>query len=101
MFTASLSTLFPKENTHPASQAYFVCWFAVVMLLKLIFYAEKEAQAGSLALVRFPEAGPAALPIREAGPGGLGFSSWPGVCRLHQRLCPAVCPVRSRVQRVL
>ncbi|KAM7231381.1 hypothetical protein CapIbe_017826 [Capra ibex] len=40
----------------------------------MIFYAEKEAQAGSLA----PEAGPAALPIREAARGGLDLRAGPG-----------------------
>lgn len=44
------------------------------MLLKIIFYAEKEAQAGSLA----PEAGPEALPIREAARGGLDLPAGPG-----------------------
>ena len=85
MFTASLSTLFPKENTHPASQAYFVCWFAVVMLLKLIFYAEKEAQAGSLAhWCGFPRPARRRCPsgkqapvawVFRAGPGSAGFIS--------------------------
>lgn len=57
------------------------------MLLKMIFCGERESLSLQLSsLVRFPEAGPAALPIREAGRGGLGFPSWAGVRRLHQRL---------------